>query len=190
MPFDTSWDLAFGDGLSSAWSDALPYVGLASGLLRGIGQSIGQRRMSREQLELERELAEQRLAFQESALNPFRFQLNQARSANLLGGMAGSSYRRPTLTPQGAYGQSAPMISGGFSFEPDPMASSAARALEGTVLRGQTKPEGKRGGIDLISLMAGTAGDDIWAKNPTAAAPAAVPRTTQPATGRWRNGRA
>jgi len=152
----------------------------------GVANSVASRRNQRDQNDFDREMEEKRLALQESELNPFRFQLNQARSANLLGAMGNSSYSRPTLTPQGAYGQSAPQLSGGFDFQPDPMMPDAARALQGTVMRGMTRPQDKRGGIDLVSLMAGDGGD-LWAdEDPRAAVPRA---TVPPSASRLRYGR-
>lgn len=131
---------------------------------------------SNEQSELDRDLSRDRLAFDQSMANPFRHQLNQARSINVLEGMGNSSYTRPQVTAGGAYGQSAPQVSGGFSFESGPDGPAAARALQGTVMRGMTRPEDRNGGIDLMSLLAGT-GEDIWAADP---ARTAVPRATAP----------
>jgi hypothetical protein len=160
-----------------------PLIPLIMGLAMGAGEAssaIGgrsARRDARDENALDRELQERRMALDESMANPFRHQLNQARSVNMLEGMANSSYTRPQLSSGGAYGQSRPTFEGGFSFESGPEGPAAARALQGTVMRGLTRPDDRSGGIDLVSLLAGDGGD-LWAAD--APTRTAVPRATSP----------
>lgn len=152
---------------------ALLGAGSAAG---GVANSIAGRRTQRDQNEqnnLDRELAQERLDFEKSQANPFLPQLQQARSINMLEGMGRSSYTRPTVTPTGAYGGSMPQIDGGFSFESGPDGPAAARALEGTVMQGLTRPTDRTGGLDVLGLLAGD-NSDLWAGGP----PTAVPRPT------------
>lgn len=121
----------------------------------------------------ERDLARDDRAFQESQLNPFRHQMNQARSIGALDLMANSSYKPLQMDRSGPYGQYMPQTTGGYSFESSPDVQQAAQLLKRSVISGQARPTGSTGGLNLLQLMAAGAEADptapgVWSSPATA----------------------
>ncbi|MGE0590927.1 MAG: hypothetical protein AB7G23_03105 [Vicinamibacterales bacterium] len=118
-------------------------------------QNAAQMEIERMRDKRERELQAEQIAFQESQLNPYRRELDQAGTLGRLSLMAGARYNGPQDTrTSSTYGTSRPSSGSSFSFQTDPLVSMAASAMRDHVLSGRAwDPEETGGGMNLLKLM-------------------------------------
>lgn len=104
-----------------------------------LSTGFGRKRQDK-QAELDRELARQSLGLQESGMNPFRHQVDQARSLSSLDRLARSRYTPVQMQATGPYASHVPEMSGGYSYEKSPELVSDALRLQQDVRAGRVAP--------------------------------------------------
>lgn len=132
------------------------YVSAAQGAIGGV-LAARQREQDRE---LQEQESERDTALAESALNPFRHQLNQAETIGRLDMLEHASYAPVSITPPERYANRMPTITGGPSYAgPSDSTRQAAGALRRNVTAGQTAPSmtdpanfGRTATVDLSGL--------------------------------------
>lgn len=128
------------------------------GLIQAIGSGIGamgsasasgnmndkqialQRELQARQLAASAEADRQRIGLAEEGMDPYRQQRQQGSALAGLDLLAGSSYKKPTVTGNARYGQNKPVTTGGFSYDRDPALSGYGAQLRDSVASGRTAP--------------------------------------------------
>lgn len=147
-------------------------LGIGSGAASGVASSIGNRKNAELSAKTQKEIAEMEIAdaeaarllntaMQESLLDPFRHQMNQAGDLARLDLMERASFRPTRFAADPRYGQ--PLTaSGGFAYEMSPEIRRAARDLKTSVLAGRGAPTmtdpsnyGRTSVLDLLRVASG-----------------------------------
>lgn len=122
-----------------AWAIELLIKGAASaaGAAGDAMDRADQRQLTQEEIEARERMHGQDTLLQESNMNPFRGQMNQAASLASLDELERGTYTPVQLSTEGnPYASYIPKVSGGYSYTKSPELTSAAGALKNDVLAG------------------------------------------------------
>lgn len=113
------------------------------------------------ELQAQRDLANQRVAADESMADPFRHQMAQAGDISKLDRMERGAYTPVHLGAAPGYESYVPQMSGGFSYEKSPEMISSAAALKRNVMAGNVAPTmtnpanyGSTAALNLVKIAA------------------------------------
>jgi hypothetical protein len=143
---------------------------VAANAATGIAGSISARKNQKKQLEAEKELANQKVALEESGMNPFRQQLQQGKAIAGLDMLERASYAPTQVNlPAGSrYGGNVPQFTGGFNYTKSPELTSSAGRLKTDVMAGHTAPSmtnpanyGRTAALNLTGPPIGPSIDDM-----------------------------
>jgi hypothetical protein len=155
-------------------------AGSVAGSISDINNRKRQRQKEQEALQAGRDANALDVATSETALDPFRHQMDQARALSSLDRLERGSYKPVSLSAAPGYEKYVPHLFGGASYEKSPELIADARALKQNVRGGNVAPTmtdptnyGKTSALDLVSIAA--AGKDPA----TVSGAAGAPRTVQ-----------
>lgn len=117
--------------------------------------------LARDQMAATKALGDQRVAADESSLDPFRQQMSQATDISKLDRLERGTYKPVSLTAAPGYDKYVPTMTGGFSYEKSPDLISSAAALKHNVMGGNVAPTmtnpanyGKTATLNLVKMAA------------------------------------
>lgn len=126
----------------------------------GIASSISNRNAQAQQIQATRDNTTANIAEDESKLNPFRQQLDQAHTIGALDMAQNARISPAKVAVSGRYASAVPQMSGGFSYAPSQEYTDSAGALKRDVMLGHSAPTmtnpsnyGKTSALDLSSLI-------------------------------------
>lgn len=136
-----------------------PLIGAAANAPTAIASSIQQRKAREKELAAQKDLANQRVAADESQLDPFRQQMAQAGDMARLDRLAHASYDPITIDSVGSRATGyQPKLSGGSTYQPGADVRAGAEAIKQSVMKGQGAPTmtnpanyGKTSALDLTA---------------------------------------
>lgn len=145
-------------------------AGIAADALGATAGSMSARKNQKKQIEAEKELANQRVALEESGRDPFRQQVQQGKAIAGLDMLERASYA-PTqvnLPAGNRYAGNVPQFSGGFNYTKSPELTSGAGRLKQDVMAGHTAPSmtnpanyGRTAALDLTAPPLGPSINDL-----------------------------